>query len=115
MHGESTCLLACLLHYNLSITNAGWFLGNNYTGAYRNIPGIAHGLRCHDIDKKLIANYVWVMTIGCPNHFNANTTRDNALLYWCQGNHPAIAMRINNIMAIMNKEEHNNYIIHIPH
>jgi hypothetical protein len=30
--------LACLIHYNLSVANTIWFLGNNYTGEYHDIP-----------------------------------------------------------------------------
>ena len=112
---KAHAFLACLLHYYLSIANPVWLLGNNYTGAYPDIPGIAHALWHHSINEKLIAKHVWVMTVGGPNNLIANTTRDNALLYWCQANYPSIAMCINNVMATMNKEECNNYLIHLPH
>jgi hypothetical protein len=55
------------------------------------------------------------MTVGCPNHFSASTTRDNELLYWRKGNHLSIKAKIGQVMATMNKEKHRNYIIHIPH
>jgi hypothetical protein len=55
------------------------------------------------------------MTVGCPNHLNATTSRDNALLYWQKGNHPSICTKIDQVMATMNKEECNNYVVHIPH
>jgi hypothetical protein len=55
------------------------------------------------------------MTVGCPNHLNASTTCDNALLYWWKGNHPSIRDKIDQVMSTMNKEEKNNYIIHVPH
>jgi hypothetical protein len=55
------------------------------------------------------------MTVGCPNHLNASSLCDNALLYWRKGNHPLICAKINQVMATMNKEERNNYIIHVPH
>jgi hypothetical protein len=55
------------------------------------------------------------MTVGCPNHFNALTTQDNALLYWRRDNHPSICTKINQVMETMNKEERNNYVIHVPH
>ena len=56
------------------------------------------------------------MTVGCPNHFNATTTHDNALLYWRKGNHPSIrAKLIYQVLSTMNKEERNNYVLHVPH
>ena len=84
------------------------FLGNNYTGAYRDIPSIVKSLRSHGIAETLISHYSCVMTVGCPNHLNASTSRDNALLYWRKGNHPSICAKIDQVMTTMNKEEWNN-------
>ena len=53
------------------------FLGNNYTGAYCNIPSIMSSLRDESIDKALIAHYSRVMIVGCPNNLNATT-----MPYW---------------------------------
>ena len=91
------------------------FLGNNYTGNYRNVTSITDTLRSHDIDVALIGHYTCVMTVCCPNHFNASTRCANTLLYWRHGNHPSIRVKINQVMLTMNKEEQNNYIIHVPH
>ncbi len=55
------------------------------------------------------------MTTGCPNHLNASTSCENALLYWRKGNHPSIGTKIDQVMTTMNKEEKNNYVIHVPH
>ena len=55
------------------------------------------------------------MTVGCPNHLNALTSSDNALLYWRNPNHPSICAKIEQVMTTMNKEEKNNYVIHVPH
>ena len=55
------------------------------------------------------------MTVGCPNHLNATTSCKNALVYWQNGNHPSICVKINQVMSTMNKEEWNNYIFHISH
>jgi hypothetical protein len=63
----------------------------------------------------LIIHYSCMMTVGCPSHFNACTMRENALLYWRQGNHPSIKSKIKQVMSTMNKEEWNNCIIHVPH
>ncbi|KAL3803843.1 hypothetical protein HJC23_004005 [Cyclotella cryptica] len=112
---KAYAFLACLLHYNLSVADVIQFLGNNYTGAYHNIAEIVVSLRTHGIAETLIADYSRVMTVGCPNHFNASTTRDNALLYWRKGNHPSIRAKLGQVMATMNKEERNNYVVYVPH
>jgi hypothetical protein len=85
---KAYAFLACLLHYNLSVALTIWFLGNNYTGTYHNIPSIINSLRAHCIAESLILHYSCVMTVGCPNHLNVSTSRNNALLYWQKGNHP---------------------------
>jgi hypothetical protein len=85
------------------------FLGNNYTGAYRDIPVIVDTLHSHGI---AIAK---TMTAGSPNHYDATTTHENMLLYCRKGNHPSIKAKINQVMSTMNKEEQHNYIIDISH
>jgi hypothetical protein len=77
---KAYAFLACLLHYNLSISSTIWFLGNNYTGAYRDIPSIVNSLCAHGIAESLISHYSRVMTVGCPSHLNASTSCNNALL-----------------------------------
>jgi len=49
--------------------------------------------------------------VGCPNHFNASTTRNNVLLPWRKGNHPSICAKLSQVLTAMNKEERNNYIL----
>ncbi len=112
---KAYAFLACLLHYDLIIANVVRFLGNNYTGGYRDISNITTQLRCLGLNETLIARYEKVMTVGCPNHFNATSTRDNALLYWRKGNHTSVASRLDQVMTTMNKEERNNYVLHVPH
>jgi hypothetical protein len=81
MKGDKAyAFLVCLLHYNLSVASTIRSFGNNYTGAYRNIPSILKSLHSHGIAESLILHYSRVMTVGCPNHLNASTSRDNTLL-----------------------------------
>ena len=42
----------------------------------------------NDCKAKMIMHYTKIMTLGCPNHFNAFTTYENSLLYWWKGNLP---------------------------
>jgi len=95
--------LACLLHYDLSVANIVHFLGNNYTRAYRDIASITTQLRCLGLDESLISQYIRVLTVGCPNHFNTSTTRANALLYWRNGNHPSISSSLDQAILMLPK------------
>ena len=63
---------------NLTVANTIRFLGNNYTGAYHDIKLIVSSLCTHGIAETLIEHYSRVMTVGCPNHFNATTMCDNS-------------------------------------
>jgi hypothetical protein len=112
---KAYAFLACLIHYDLSIANTIRFLGNNYTGTYRDIPSAVASLCARGIAETLVEQYSRVMTLGCPNHFNATTTRNNALLYWRKGNHPSIRAKLSQVLSTMNKEERNNYVFHVPH
>jgi hypothetical protein len=58
------------------------FLGNNYTGSYHNIIATTATLHSYTINEAFIIHYTHVMTVGCPNSFNACTTWANTLLYW---------------------------------
>jgi hypothetical protein len=112
---KAYAFLACLLHYNLSVASTIHFLRNNYSDAYRDIPSIFNSLRSHSIAESLILHYSRVMTVGCPNHLNESTLCNNALLYWQKGNHLSIRAKMDQVMTTMNKEEKNNYVIHVPH
>jgi hypothetical protein len=79
---KQSAMLACLFHYDLNTSLLVRYLGNNYTGAYRNVPCILSVLRSHNIDPHLIDQYTRVMITGCPNRFVAETSRENALLHW---------------------------------
>jgi hypothetical protein len=59
-------MLACLFHYDLDTSLLMRYLGNNYTGAHRDISAIVSVLRSHKIDSILIDKYVRVMLTGCP-------------------------------------------------
>ena len=108
-------MLACLFHYDLDTSLLMRFLGNNYTGAHREISAIVSVLRVHKIDPILIDKYVRVMLTGCPNRFVAETSRANALLHWRMRNHPSIDQKLLQVQASMNKEDRNNFVIPLPH
>ena len=57
------------------------FLGGTYTEEHRDIDAIVEILNSHDIDPWLISQYIRATTVSCPNHFVAETTRENALLH----------------------------------
>eukprot|EP00804_Cyclotella_cryptica_P019196 CCRYP_006111-RA/>CCRYP_006111-RA protein AED:0.13 eAED:0.35 QI:0/0/0/1/0/0/2/0/649 len=105
--------LACLLHYNGRVGDVMRFAGNNYTGEFRNLRdrvGRIRGL----VDDDLLAHYTRLMTTGAPAHFNAESTRHNALTYWRKGNHESILKNLQNVLITMNKEERNCFVIPFP-
>jgi hypothetical protein len=108
-------LTAALFHYGLDQSLLMRYLGKNFTGEYRDIPSVVSLLQQHDIDQVLIDKYVRVMKVGCPNHFVASTTRDNALEYFRMRNGPTIDKKLDQVSKNMNKEDKNNFVIPLPH
>lgn len=108
-------LTAALFHYNLDVSMLMRFLGNNYTGSHRDVPGTMETLAHYGIPAELIDKYRRVMLVGCPNHFVAETSRENALLYFRNRNGPTIAKNLPQVNKNMNKEDKNNFVIPLPH
>ena len=105
--------LAALLHYDGRVSDVMRFAGNNYTGEYRNIKKRIKQLEGL-VDKDLLLRYYDVMTLGAPTEFTAETTRENAMLHLQRGNHPSVALKHEQVMKTMNKEERNNFVIAFP-
>ena len=101
---------AALYHYNFNVSFLMRMLGNNYTGEHRNIQYIVERVRPH-IEPYLLPHLIRVLQTGTPAHMVAETTRDNAMKYWRQGNNPSINNHIDTTTATMVKEERNNYVI----
>jgi hypothetical protein len=62
-------------------------------------------LHVQGIVESLMAHYSRVMMMRCPNHFNATTTRDNALMYWRKCNHPSIHTKIDQVSSHCHHEQ----------
>ena len=103
-------MMACLLHYNMDVGLLMRYLGNNYTGAYRDVEATVKILSSYNIDTELIEHYIRVMTVGCPNHLVAETSRANAMEYWREGNNPSIKKNLDKVRKTMNKEDRNNFV-----
>jgi hypothetical protein len=108
-------MTACLIHFHPDTSLLMRYLGNNYTGAYREMDKTVHILRQHKIDENLISKYVRVMLTGCPNHFVADCSRTNALLHWKMRNGLTVNKLLDTVMQNMNKEDRNNFVITLPH
>ena len=106
-------MTAALFHYNLSVANLMRWLGNNYTGAHRDIQYIVQRISPH-VDPDLVQRLVRVLQSGAPTHFNAETSRENVLKYWRHGNNPSVSTHREIALATMNKEERNNFVIPLP-
>lgn len=108
-------LTAALFYFDLDVSMLMRYLGNNYTGAHRDVHGTIQKLQAYGIPADLIDKYRRVMLVGCPNHFVAETSRENALLYFRNRNRPTIAKKLQQVNKNMNKEDKNNFVIPLPH
>ncbi|KAL7545571.1 hypothetical protein ACHAWF_008925, partial [Thalassiosira exigua] len=107
-------MLAAPFHYQMHASDVMRFLGGTFTGEHRDITSIVETLTSHDIDPWLIAHYVRTMTVGCPAHFVAESSRDNAMLHWRQGNHPSIKKYLVEMLNTMAKEHRNRFNMPLP-
>ena len=90
---KSLAMLACLFHYNLDVSLLMRYLGQNYTAAHRDVQHVVERISPH-VDSYLIPHFIRVMTAGCPNVMNTESTRENSVKYWRAGNNPSIAKHV---------------------
>lgn len=105
--------LALLFHYDCHLSAAIRFLGSKYLGGHRDMTTILPKLRPH-VDPETIAVFQRVMTTGCPAHFNAETTRSNALDYLRHGNSSSVSNHQDLVHTALIKEYRNNYAVPLP-
>ena len=111
---HARAMLAALFHYRMHAPDVMRFLGGTYTGEHRNINEVVATLTSHNIDPWLITQYVRATTVGCPNHFSAEMSRENAMLHWREGNHPSVKKEIVNVVNTMAKEHRNRFNMPLP-
>ena len=102
--------MACLFHYDLSVANVMRYANDNYTGAYRDIQASIDKMR-GKVDDDLLELYAQVMLFGAPSHFVAESTRENFLLHWRNGNHPSILQDLEKTIKAMNKLEQHQFVM----
>ena len=105
---------AMLLHYKLDVSLLMRYLGQNFTGEYRDVEAAIQKLRQYNIPEDLITKYRRVLLVGCPAHFVAECSRENAMLYLRMRNGPTIARKLGQVSKNMNKEDKNNFVIPLP-
>jgi hypothetical protein len=105
--------LALLFHYDMHLSASVRFLGSKYLGGHRNVEEICAQLVPH-VDAETISHYRRIMSVGCPNRFNATTTRENAELYRLYGNDPSIGRHRKLVTKNMLKEYKNNFAFPLP-
>ena len=103
--------LAAMLHYNLDVATTIRYLGNNYTGEYRNVKDTVRILKESKCDDKIINELKNILTKGCPNKFVAHTSRKIFLKFLRYGNHKSIKKNLKKTMKTMNKEDRNQFLI----
>ena len=94
---KAIAMMACLFFYDMDVSLLMRYLGGNYTAAHRNVSAIVDKIRPF-VDPDLIPHFIRVMTVGCPNYFVAESTRENSLKYWRGGNNPSIAQHMDLVM-----------------
>ena len=90
------------------------FLGNNYTGQYRQSKKTIEILKNAKCNKQIIKDLDRLMNVGCPNIMNASTSHDNFLDFFRYGNHSSILKDPDKVSKVMNKEDKNQYLIPFP-
>ena len=70
------CALSALLHYNMDIPSVICFSGNNYTGAYRNVPQILKTVQSH-IPLETYKDLKQILTVGTLTVFNEESSCKN--------------------------------------
>lgn len=103
--------MACLFHFDLSVANVMRYVGNNYTGSYRDVEKAVEKMQELGVDDDLITMYVRVMVLGAPAHMVAESTHENAVLHRRMGNHPSVDQNIELVQKAMNKLEKNQFVM----
>ena len=103
--------MACLFHYDLSVANVMRYVGDEYTGGYRDVQETIEILKEHGIDEYLLELYARVMLVGAPAHFNYESSRENALLHWRKGNDKSIRANMPVVEKAMNKLDKNKFVM----
>ena len=111
---HAMAMFAALLHYRMHAPDLIRFLGGTYNGEYRDIDTAVSILQSFEVDPWLIAQYIRATTVGCPNKFVAETSRENFLLHWREGNHPSIKKFLVETMNTMTKEHRNRFNMPLP-
>ena len=106
--------LALVFHYDLHLSSAVRYLGEKYTGTYRNVDAICARLAQHDIQPDLITHFRRVLSHGGPAHLNAEVSRANMLLYLREGNAKSIPQHEETVRKTMAKEMRNSFCFPLP-
>ncbi|KAL7528825.1 hypothetical protein ACHAWF_002721 [Thalassiosira exigua] len=102
--------MTCLFHFDLSIANVMRYVGNNFTGAWRNVQAAVKRMQGL-VDDDLIAHYIRVMTVGASAHFVAESTRENALLHWGAENHPSVEQNLDKTVEAIDKLAQHDFVL----
>ena len=107
-------MLAAILHFDLSISILIRFLGNNYTGEYRDSKSTIKALQVANCDTQVVKDLKRLLEVGCPNRMNASSTHKKNLDFYRYGNHSTILKNVQKTNLAMNKEDRNQFLIPLP-
>ena len=101
------------MHYDMNMSAAVRYLGSKYLGGHRNVDEICIKLAPY-VDADKIADYRRIMTVGCPNKFNAESSHENAEIYRLYGTDSSLARNKDLVSKNMLKEFKNNFAFPLP-
>ena len=73
-------MLACLSHYNLGVSPIMRYLNQKYTATHRDVQHKVDWISPH-VDAYSNPHFIRVITVGCPNVLNTESSRENSVKY----------------------------------
>ena len=67
-------MLAAIFHFDLNVSTLIRYLGNNYTGEYRDSKSIIKAMQVADCDKEVVKNLQRLLEVGYPNKMRESST-----------------------------------------
>ena len=95
-------MLAATFYYDMDMATVIRFLGNNYTGEYRNSEDIIAIFKETKCDKDVVKDLQRLYNVGAPHKLNASSSHQNILEIFRYGNHSSIFKNTDKASKTMN-------------
>ena len=101
--------LACAMFYNFDLASVIRYTGGNYTASHLDVDSILSTLQDVGLPNDIFQHIKRSLTIGCPAHFNTESSDINFKAFLDYGNHSSIAQHIATVAKTMTKEYRHCY------